>query len=51
MTYAAGGVSKLQYVAVADLNNGTQLDIIIAYYGSNNVGVGLDMETAPFQTR
>ena len=25
--------------AVADVNNDTQLDIIVAYYGSNNVGV------------
>jgi hypothetical protein len=38
-TYASGGGSSLRSIAVADINNDTQLDIIVANYGTDNIGV------------
>jgi hypothetical protein len=37
-TYAYGGASHLQYVTVGNMNNDTHLDIVVANYGTNNIG-------------
>ncbi|CAF3066109.1 unnamed protein product, partial [Rotaria socialis] len=39
MTYATGGGSDLRYTVVGDMNNDGQLDIAIANYGTNDVGI------------
>ncbi|CAF4938042.1 unnamed protein product, partial [Rotaria sp. Silwood1] len=39
MSLAPGGGSSLRYVVIGDLNNDTNLDIILANYGTNNIGV------------
>jgi hypothetical protein len=38
-TYSTGGSSSPYYVAVGFFNNDTILDIIVANYGTNNVGI------------
>ncbi|CAF5176713.1 unnamed protein product, partial [Rotaria magnacalcarata] len=38
-TYATGGGSDLRYTVVGDMNNDGQLDIAIANYGTNDVGI------------
>ncbi|CAF5067610.1 unnamed protein product, partial [Rotaria sp. Silwood1] len=39
MAYASGGGSSLQCVVIGYLNNDTNLDIVLANYGTNNIGV------------
>ncbi|CAF4830893.1 unnamed protein product, partial [Rotaria sp. Silwood2] len=39
MAYASGGGSSVQSVVIGDLNNDTNLDIVLANYGTNNIGV------------
>ena len=39
MNYTSGVASGLRYVVAVDMNNDTKLDIVVANYGSNNVGV------------
>ncbi|CAF3680989.1 unnamed protein product [Rotaria sp. Silwood1] len=39
MSLAPGGGSSLRCVVIGDLNNDTNLDIILANYGTNNIGV------------
>jgi hypothetical protein len=39
MTYASGGASLLRSIAVGDMNNDNRLDIIVANYGTDNVGI------------
>ncbi|CAF1565960.1 unnamed protein product, partial [Rotaria sp. Silwood1] len=39
MSYASGGGSSLQGVVIGDLNNDANLDIVLANYGTNNIGV------------
>ena len=48
MTYASGGGSRLRCVAVGDMNNDTQLDIVVANYGTNNIGVLLGYGNGTF---
>ncbi|CAF5007109.1 unnamed protein product, partial [Rotaria socialis] len=38
-TYAIGGGSDLRYTVVGDMNNDGELDIAIANYGTNDVGI------------
>ena len=38
-TYTSGDASDLRYFAMADMNSDTYLDIIVANYGSNNIGL------------
>ncbi|CAF3917343.1 unnamed protein product, partial [Rotaria sordida] len=39
MAYASGGGSSLKFIIVGDLNNDTNLDIVLANYGTSNLGV------------
>ncbi|CAF4416979.1 unnamed protein product [Rotaria socialis] len=39
MTYASGVGSELRYVAVTDMNNDDRLDIMVANYGTNSLGI------------
>ncbi|CAF4226386.1 unnamed protein product, partial [Rotaria sordida] len=39
MSLAPGGGSSLRCVVIGDLNNDTNLDIVLANYGTNNIGV------------
>ncbi|CAF4487476.1 unnamed protein product, partial [Rotaria magnacalcarata] len=39
MTYATGGGSDLRYTVVGDMNDDDQLDIVVANYGTNEVGI------------
>ncbi|CAF1166260.1 unnamed protein product, partial [Rotaria sordida] len=39
MSLAPSGGSSLRYVVIGDLNNDSNLDIILANYGTNNIGV------------
>ncbi|CAF1586786.1 unnamed protein product, partial [Adineta steineri] len=39
ISYASGGASSLRYVSISDLNNDTRLDIIVANYGTNDIGI------------
>ncbi|CAF3221632.1 unnamed protein product [Rotaria sp. Silwood2] len=47
-TLASGGGARLRYVAVGDVNNDTQLDIVVANYGTNTVGVLLGYGNGTF---
>ena len=38
-TYTSGDASDLRYFAMADMNSDTYLDIVVASYGSNNIGL------------
>jgi streptogramin lyase len=48
MTYSTGNGSNPHCVAVADLNDDDQLDIIVANYGTNNIGVLLGYGNGSF---
>ena len=50
-SYASGGGSSLRYVAVIDLNNDTQLDIIVANYGTDTVGALIGLGDGTFQSQ
>ena len=39
ITYASGGASDLRCIAIADMNNDTRLDIVVANYGTDNIGI------------
>ncbi|CAF3664246.1 unnamed protein product [Rotaria sp. Silwood1] len=39
MAYASGGGSSLKFIVVGDLNNDASLDIVLANYGTGNLGV------------
>ena len=39
MAYASAGASNLRYIAVGDVNNDTQVDIVVVNYGTSNIGV------------
>ncbi|CAF3056648.1 unnamed protein product [Rotaria sp. Silwood2] len=39
MAYASGGGSSLQCIVIGDLNNDANMDIVLANYGTDNVGV------------
>ena len=47
-TYATGSHSLPGGIAVADLNNDQHLDIVVASFGSNTIGVFLGMDNGTF---
>jgi hypothetical protein len=49
MTYSTGSNSQPYSVAVADFNNDTSLDIIVANHGADNVGVLLGNGNGTFK--
>ncbi|CAF1482548.1 unnamed protein product [Rotaria sordida] len=51
MTYTSGGASRLRGVALADMNNDTETDIIVANYGTNNIGVLLGYGNGTFTSQ
>ncbi|CAF1367328.1 unnamed protein product, partial [Adineta steineri] len=50
-TYSTGIPSGPVSVAVADFNNDKQLDIVVANYGTNNIGIFLGYGTGAFLTQ
>ena len=48
--YNTGDGSKPHSVATADFNNDTRLDIIVANYGTNNIGILLGYSNGSFGT-
>ena len=51
ITYASGGASRLRCVALADMNNDTQLDIVVANYGTDNIGILLGYGNGTFRNQ
>jgi hypothetical protein len=51
MTYASGGDSRLRYVVVNDMNSDGRLNIVVANYGTNNVGVLLGYGNGTFESQ
>ena len=51
ITFASGGGSLLRYAVADDFNNDGQLDIIVANYGTNNIGVLFGYGNGTFQTQ
>ncbi len=51
VTYSTGGSSSPSYVAAADVNGDSHLDIIVSNYGSNNVGVLLNTGNGTFASQ
>ena len=47
-TYSTGFHSLPNTITIADLNNDEQLDIVVAYYGSNSIGIFLGMNDGTF---
>ncbi|CAF4085520.1 unnamed protein product [Adineta steineri] len=47
-TYASGGGSDLKYVIAGDFNNDTHQDLIVANFGTNNIGVLFGNGTGTF---
>ncbi|CAF3673135.1 unnamed protein product [Adineta steineri] len=50
-TYSTGIPSSPRSVAVADFNNDKQLDIVVANYGTNNIGIFLSYGTGTFSSQ
>ena len=50
-TYSTGVYSLPNAVAIADLNNDQQLDIVVACFGSNNIGIFLGVGDSTFVNR
>jgi hypothetical protein len=48
-TYSTGTASLPNQIASGDLNNDTLIDLVVANYGTNNVGVLLGYENGSFQ--
>jgi hypothetical protein len=51
VTYSTGSYSSPHSVALGDFNNDTRLDIVVANYGSGNVGVFLGYENGSFENQ
>ncbi|CAF5000460.1 unnamed protein product [Rotaria sp. Silwood1] len=51
MAYASGGGSSVQSVVIGDLNNDTNLDIVLANYGTNNIGVLVGYGNGSFENQ
>ncbi|CAF5107560.1 unnamed protein product [Rotaria sp. Silwood1] len=51
MAYASGGGSSLQCVVIGDLNNDTNMDIVLANYGTNNIGILLGYGNGNFENQ
>ena len=51
MTYSTGNGSQPCSVAVADFNNDSRLDIVVANSGTNNIGVFLSNGTGTFSSQ
>ncbi|CAF3851063.1 unnamed protein product [Rotaria sp. Silwood1] len=51
ISLASGGGSSLRCVVIGDLNNDTNLDIILANYGTNNLGVLFGYGNASFENQ
>ena len=47
-TYSTGSHSLPNTITIADLNNDQQLDIVVAYYGTNSIGIFLGMNDGTF---
>ncbi|CAF1085715.1 unnamed protein product [Adineta ricciae] len=47
-TYSTGDLSKPRSVAVGDVNNDNRIDIVIALYGTSNIGILLNNENGSF---
>jgi hypothetical protein len=50
-TYSTGSGSSPYMVAVGDFNNDHQLDIIVANFGTNNVGILLGFGNGSFMSQ
>lgn len=48
ITYSTGSHSSPSRITTGDLNNDEQLDIAVAYYGSNSIGIFLGMNDGTF---
>ncbi len=51
ITYSTGLDSYPRSIAVGDLNNDNHTDVIVANYGTNNIGIFLGYDPAPFRNQ
>ena len=49
--YSTGRYSKPSSIAIGDFNNDHQLDIVVANYGTSNIGIFIGYANGTFQTQ